>query len=145
MRISTKCSVALHCLVLVGAYQHRVKITSELLAKSTGCNPVVVRNITSGLKKAGILKVPRGQGGATLALPPEDITLWMVYSAVDVGELEHLIGLHPNPLQECPVGGVIYAVLEEPYREIGAALRGRMEKITLADLLRDFYALRAGQ
>ena len=57
MHISTKCSVAIHCLVFIYEYGECKKVTSELLSLSTGSNPVTIRNILSALKKDGILSM----------------------------------------------------------------------------------------
>ncbi|MEG2174041.1 MAG: Rrf2 family transcriptional regulator, partial [Oscillospiraceae bacterium] len=62
MRISTKCSIALHCLLFIAEYESQTKVTSQLLSKSTGCNPVVIRNTLLALKKAGMISVARGVG-----------------------------------------------------------------------------------
>ena len=64
MQLSMKCSVAVHCLIFIHEYHGSAKVTSNLLSLSTGINPVVIRNILSGLKKAGIISVPRGTGCA---------------------------------------------------------------------------------
>ena len=53
MQISMKCSVAVHCLIFIHEARGRVKVTSTLLSQSTGCNPVVIRNTLSALKKPG--------------------------------------------------------------------------------------------
>ena len=66
MQISMKCSVAIHCLIFINEAQGKVKITSKLLSQSTGCNPVIIRNILSKLKKAGIISVKQGTGGRAL-------------------------------------------------------------------------------
>lgn len=58
MQISMKCSVAVHCLIFIHEAKGVAKVTSTLLAESTGCNPVVIRNILSALKKAGLITVP---------------------------------------------------------------------------------------
>jgi len=55
MHISTKCSIAIHCLIFIYEYGEKEKVTSELLALSTGNNPVTIRNIISGLKKDGMI------------------------------------------------------------------------------------------
>lgn len=141
MRISTRCSLTLHTLLLVAEFGHRGKLTSERIAMSTGCNPVMVRGIVSSLKQAGYLDVPRGSGGATLAIEPAQLSLWMVYSAVDQRSLDQLVGVHPNPSQQCPVGRSIDALLEKPYRHIGDSVRQAMEHYTLADLIADYRAL----
>ena len=63
MHISTKCSIAVHCLIFISEYGKTRKVTSKLLSLSTGSNPVTIRNIISSLKKEGILSVKSGTGG----------------------------------------------------------------------------------
>lgn len=138
MRINTKYSIALHCLVLISEYQDRTKVTSELLAKSTGCNSAAIRSILSALQKADIISVVRGIGGAYLIHNPEDITMWEVYHALEPDGLAHFIGLHPNPSDQCPVGIRIESVLTKTYEEIGASVQKAMKQITLQKLL-DYY------
>ena len=75
MHISTKCSVAIHCLIFIYEYGEKKKVTSELLSLSTGSNSVTIRNILSSLKKNGIISVKFGTGGATLSCPLEDIKI----------------------------------------------------------------------
>lgn len=85
MRISTKCSIALHCLICIAVFDGR-RMTSTGLAASTGSNPVVIRNLFGALQKAGILSVARGTGGAVLLRSPEEITVWDVYAALESDE-----------------------------------------------------------
>ena len=94
MHISTKCSIAIHCLICIHEFGDKKRVTSELLALSTGCNPVTVRNIISALKKDGILSVKSGTGGTSLNCPLEDITLYRVYMAVEPNALKKFIGIH---------------------------------------------------
>lgn len=138
MRLNTKCSIALHCLIFIAQYEEKVKVTSELLAKSTGCNSAAIRSILNALQKANIISVVRGVGGAHLQCIPSELTLWEVYHALEPEGLEHFIGLHPNPSDQCPVGSRIESVLKEPYRIIGQAVKQQMENITLQQLL-DHY------
>ncbi|MDO4305555.1 MAG: Rrf2 family transcriptional regulator [Eubacteriales bacterium] len=138
MRLNTKCSIALHCLVFISEYENKVKVTSELLAKSTGCNSAAIRSILNILQKAGIISVVRGIGGAYLVRDPKSLTVWEIYHALEPDGLEHFIGFHPNPSDKCPVGKRIQAVLKKPYDEIGASVQEAMEGITLQQLL-DYY------
>ncbi|MDR1533004.1 MAG: Rrf2 family transcriptional regulator [Clostridiales bacterium] len=138
MRISTKTSIALHLLVLLEVFKDQ-KLTSEILAMSTGCNPVIVRNMIGGLKKAGLVNVQRGSGGASLAVAPDNITVWDVYQAVDLIPLNELIGMHPNPSIKCPVGSKIYDLLEKPYGVITDAVKSAMSGCTLKQILNDYY------
>ena len=57
MHISNKTSIAIHCLIFINEYGEEQKVTSELFALSTGCNPVTIRNIISCLNKNGIIEV----------------------------------------------------------------------------------------
>ena len=96
MQLSMKCSVAVHCLLFIWEARGKARVTSTLLAQSTGCNPVVIRNILSALKKAGLITVPRGQGGAELCRDPEQITLYQIYAALEPQGLTSLIGILPK-------------------------------------------------
>lgn len=139
MQLSMKCSVAVHCLIFIHEAKGVAKVTSALLAQSTGVNPVVIRNILSALKKAGLITVARGTGGAELCRAPEEITLYQIYNALEPDGLTSLIGIHPCGQRPCPVARNIRAVLEGPYRRIGKAIQETMEEITLASMLEDFH------
>jgi DNA-binding IscR family transcriptional regulator len=140
MRTSTKCSIALHLLVVLEVFKGK-KLTSERLAKSTGCNPVIVRNLIGNLKKAGIVDVQRGSGGASLVAAPEDVTLWDVYQAVDATPLDELMGRHPNPYPACPVGSKICQLLEKPFGLIADSVQKTMSSYTLRQILDDYDSL----
>mgnify|MGYP003013541753 CR=1 FL=1 len=82
MKISTKSSIAMHCLIFIAEYGERTRVTSGLLAKSTGCNPAAIRSILGALQRAGLIAIARGVGGAHLAVDPAQLTLWDVYRAL---------------------------------------------------------------
>lgn len=140
MRVSTKCSIAIHILIVLEVFREE-KLTSEILAKSTGCNPVVVRNVLGNLKKAGIVGVRRGTGGAFLTAAPQDINMAAVFEAVDPVSLEELMGLHPAPSQKCPVGKNIRALLEKPRLLVADSIRNALRSYTLQQILEDYYKL----
>lgn len=140
MQISMKCSVAVHCLIFIHESKGIAKVTSTLLSESTGCNPVIIRNIISALKKAGIITVARGTGGAQLCKAPSDITLYMIYSALEPKGLSSLIGIHPCEGRKCPVAQNIRNVLRKPYQKIEDSIRQTMESITLESIIEDFHA-----
>ena len=139
MRLTTKCSIALHCLIVIYEYEPKRKVTSDLLGKSTGCNAAAVRSILKSLQKAGIISVSRGVGGAHLNCIPSDLTVWDVYHAVEPNGLEHFIGVHPRPSHICPVGHNIDTILSKTYTEIGNSVRQTMQNITLQDLLNNYH------
>lgn len=141
MQISIKCSVAVHCLIFIHEAKGITKVTSNLLAESTGSNPVVIRNILSALKKAGLITVPRGTGGAELCADPSQITLYQIYSALEPGGVTSIIGIHPCQGRPCPVAQNIRKVLQGPYRKIEDAVQTTMESITLQSMIDDFHRL----
>lgn len=141
MQISIKCSVAVHCLIFIHEAKEIAKVTSNLLAQSTGSNPVVIRNILSDLKKAGLITVPRGTGGAELCADPSQITLYQIYSALEPEGVTSIIGIHPCEGRSCPVAQNIRKVLQIPYRKIEDAVQKTMESITLQSMIDDFHGL----
>ena len=74
MQISTKFSIAIHILTATAYFSQDYKVTSDFLAGSVGCNPVIIRNLVGQLKGAGLLETRRGPGGITLAKPLGEIT-----------------------------------------------------------------------
>lgn len=141
MQISMKCSVAVHCLIFIHEAKGIAKVTSNLLAESTGSNPVVIRNILSALKKAGLITVPRGTGGAELCADPSQITLYQIYSALEPDGMSSIIGIHPCQKRPCPVAQNIRQVLQTPYQKIEDSIKQTMEGITLQSMIDDFEQL----
>ena len=62
------------------------KTTSTFLAGSVNVNPVIIRNTLGQLKSAGLVNVKAGEGGASLAKNPENISLLDVFDAVEKEE-----------------------------------------------------------
>lgn len=139
MHISAKCSVAIHCLVFIHEYGEQAKVTSELLSKSTGSNPVTIRNILSALKKAGMISVKPGTGGADLACPLGEITLYRVFKAIDPGFSAKLMGIHSGPSPLCPVGRNIHGVLQSSYEKIQDALCSSLQGITMEEVVAEYH------
>ncbi|MDO5135597.1 MAG: Rrf2 family transcriptional regulator [Eubacteriales bacterium] len=141
MHISMKCSIAIHCLIFVYEYGEEQKVTSHLLSLSTGVNPVTIRNILSALKKAGLVSVKFGTGGTTLNCPLDEISLYRIYTAIEPGFAEKLIGIHASPAEGCPVGRNIHCVLDRSYQKIQNDLCDSLKKITLKDVVSDYHKL----
>lgn len=138
MHISSKCSVAVHCLILINEFGNEKRVTSDILSMSCGINPVTVRGIMSALKKDGIISVKSGTGGAVMCCPLGEITLYRICSAVEPDFLEKLFGIHSTPSPICPVGKNIGAVLEKPYQSVKSSLADKLKTITMADIIADY-------
>ena len=141
MHISNKCSIAVHCLIFINEYGEENKVTSELLALSTGCNPVTIRNIISAMKKDGIIDVKFGIGGATLAVPIQDISLYRICAAVDPKAIDKMISVHPAPSPFCPVGRNIGDVLDRTYDTLKENLISSMKSITMERIVSDYHTI----
>ena len=133
MRYSSRLTVAAHILMCIRFFHGKEKLTSDFLAGSVNVNPVVVRNILGKLKKAGLVKVEAGIGGASLARDPADITLLDVFNAVETDT--DLFHFHENPNPECPVGRSVHPVLGEQLAGVQSAMERHLESITLKDLM----------
>ena len=141
MHISNKCSIAVHCLIFINEYGEENKVTSELLSLSTGCNPVTIRNIISAMKKDGIIDVKFGTGGAKLAIPMQNISLYRICAAVDPKAFDKMISVHSSPSPFCPVGRNIGAVLDRTYDTLKDDLISSMKSITMEKIVKDYHTI----
>ena len=79
----------------------------------------------------------RGSGGASIAKPLEEINFLDIYQAVECIDNGELFHFHENSNQECPVGRNIHRILDGKLQQVQKAMEREMEKITLADVMRD--------
>ncbi|MDR1126356.1 MAG: Rrf2 family transcriptional regulator, partial [Deltaproteobacteria bacterium] len=114
MNNDTRLAVAAHILALL-SFAGEGYIKSGLLARSVNTNAVVIRRLMSQLKKAGLIDVRSGVGGAILLLPPGKITLLAVYQAVVPKPSACPFYLHQSPNSKCFVGKNIHDALEMPF------------------------------
>jgi DNA-binding IscR family transcriptional regulator len=140
MHISNKCSIAIHCLIFINEYGAEKKVTSELLSLSTGCNPVTIRNIVSSLKKAGLITVRFGTGGAAIAILLQEISLYQICMAVEPDAIDKMVGIHSSPSPFCPVGKNINHVLSDTYNTLHRDVVNSMKHITLQSIVDDYHA-----
>ncbi|MGN0035588.1 MAG: Rrf2 family transcriptional regulator, partial [Coriobacteriales bacterium] len=111
-------TIAIHLLAATEYFGESHKTTSDFLASSIGCNPVIVRRVMSQLRQAGIISVRRGAGGVTLTRPLSDITFRDVLLAVEDAGEESMFHFHEHPNPACPVGGNIHEALDGQLAEI---------------------------
>jgi Rrf2 family protein len=132
---SCRFTFAVHVMAVL-ALQKADCCPSSRLAQTVNTNPVVIRRLLIELQQAGLIVTLRGpHGGALLKRRPERITLREIHDAVDQGEI---FGTHPNePSMECPVGKKIGKVMQRIQVRANRALARELEKMTLADVLRD--------
>jgi len=134
MKISSRFTVAVHILALL-SIENEAHCTSEWIAGSVNTNPVVVRRVIGQLKKAGLVQVRLGTGGAFLTKDIKEITLLDIYQAVDVVEEGELFQMHEHPNPQCPVGANIQVVLEVILRRAQAAMEHVLKEVRLYDVV----------
>ena len=137
MQISSRFTLAVHIFACIDTFKDDYKVTSDFLAGSTNVNPVIIRKILIQLKAAGLVKVARGTGGATISRPLDEITFLDIYKAVECvgnGELFHF---HENHNTDCPVGRNIHVTLDDKLQRVQAAMERELASITLEEVKRD--------
>ncbi|WP_438434888.1 Rrf2 family transcriptional regulator [Gorillibacterium sp. sgz500922] len=135
-QISSRFSVAVHILSLIAVTPE--PCTGDYLAGSVNTNPVIIRRISGMLKKAGLIDIRPGVGGATLCKPPGEITLLMVYRAVQAATEGELFHFHEHPNPACPVGRNIESLLRAEMRAAQEAFEARLGATTLQQLADGF-------
>ncbi|UTR13219.1 Rrf2 family transcriptional regulator [Salipaludibacillus sp. LMS25] len=132
--INTRLSVAIHILALIATQQGKA-LSSDFIAGSVNTNPVVVRRLSSLLKKAGILTSKPGQPGAKLIKEPENISLLDVYKAVQTHD--DLFSIHEKPNPRCDIGSRIQVTLDTTFVRVQQAMEQELANQTLGDILND--------
>ncbi|MDM5298236.1 Rrf2 family transcriptional regulator [Bacillus pumilus] len=131
-QISSRYSIAVHILSFIAGVPR--ECTGDVIAESVNSNPVIVRKMMAMLKRAGLIEIRRGVGGAYLKKPAEDITLLEVYQAVDVTEDEQLFHFH-QPVTACPIGQIMDKRLRHELQEAQSALEHHLSQVTIKQLL----------
>ncbi len=135
MRINTRFPVAVHMMVLISFIQKMGKTaTSEILAKSVGTNPVVIRQMMSMLRRAGLIETRSGVSGISLSKDGGEITLLDIYKAVQQDAEVPLFDFHTNPNPNCFVGGNIKEAMEKPLAEAQRAMEQSLAGYSLNDI-----------
>ena len=136
MQISSRFTIGTHVLVMIALKGDCTKVTSDMIAGSVGVNPVIIRKTLSQLKKAGLIHVARGTGGAEMAKELEAISLLDIYQAVEcLGKTGQLFGFHEHPNPACPIGNSIHGVLDGKLEEIQLAMEKETSQTSLKEVV----------
>ncbi|MDR7333796.1 Rrf2 family transcriptional regulator [Roseateles asaccharophilus] len=136
MKRDSRLSGVLHVLLHMAETQEPA--TSEQLARAMNTNPVVIRRLMGGLRKAGFVASAKGHGGGwVLGLPLERITLGDIHAAL--GAPPFLAVGHRDEQPRCLVEQAVNGALGAAYAEAEALLLKRLHQVTLAELSRDFH------
>jgi len=132
MNKDTRLSGVLHVLLHLG--QVSAPLTSEVLARTMGTNPAILRRTMAGLRKAGHVHSDKGHGGGwQLARPLTEITLLDVYLALGRPALFAFGNRSDTP--QCKVERAVNAALGDTMAEAEALFVERFGAITLDQLM----------
>lgn len=125
--------------VLLHMAEHEGPVTSDVLARAMGTNPVVIRRTMAGLREQGYVRSEKGRGGGwSIVRDLAGITLRDIYEAIGSPSLIAMGNRSDNP--SCLVEKAVNARLGKAFEEAEAQLLARFGEVTLADLSADFHA-----
>ncbi|QES88251.1 Rrf2 family transcriptional regulator [Rhizosphaericola mali] len=131
--INSRFSIQIHILCLLAV--HRSPLTSDFIASSANCNPVLVRKELSILKKMGFVHTKEGKsGGATLAIAANEIHLDQLYKILY--ENQEVFGQNKNtPNPNCNIGKNINLLMSDINRHAELSLLNTLNGFTIQNLL----------
>ncbi|WP_310011897.1 Rrf2 family transcriptional regulator [Brucella pseudogrignonensis] len=136
MKKDGKLSGVLH--VLLHMAEYKKPVTSEVLAKAMGTNPVVVRRVMSGLREQGYVRSEKGHGGGwEIACDLSKVTLHDIYNAI--GKPSLLAMSNRTEMPGCLVEQAVNASLNKAFSDAEELLLKRFGEVTLAMLSADFH------
>ena len=125
-------ATAVHALCVM-AYVGPGVMTSEVIARSLGTNPVVVRRLLKDLERGQLVHVRPGKdGGVQLARAPDEITLDAVGRAIEGKDGVFALRQGGNP--NCPVNRNMGRLLSPIFAATDQAVADTLARTTIADL-----------
>jgi len=131
VRVSAKADYAIRAMIeLAAAGDGPVK--GDRISQAQGIPIKFLENIMVDLRNGGLVRSQRGsEGGYWLSRPAEEINLAQVIRAVD-GPLANVRGLRSEAVEYTGSAGP----LRDVWIAVRASLRGVLESVTLADVVR---------
>ncbi len=131
MRISERVDNAVRAMAVLAEGDPQVAVKAEVVARSQDISLKYLLDIFRDLKRAQLVRSWRGpDGGFTLSMPAEEISLADIFRAVD----GPLADIHDESLR-----GIEYAApaqeLPAVWMAIRESLRNVLERVTVADLV----------
>jgi len=131
MKVTARADYAVRAVVELGAADGKL-MKADLLAEKQSIPRHFLDNILNDLRRAGLVSTQRGaEGGSRLARPADEITLADVMRAME-GPLAAVRDVRPEQLS---YDGAASA-LPDVWVAVRAALRGVLEHVTVADVVR---------
>lgn len=134
--MNTRFAVATHMLAYL-ARANGQPVSSDVVARSVGTHPVVVRRLLGDLRRAGLVRTQLGTGGgALLNRAVENITLLDVLHAMLEPEADLFAVNDANPNTGCDVGRVISDSLDDLLGPAKQAMHRALAAVPLSEVIR---------
>ncbi|PZP51605.1 MAG: transcriptional regulator [Pseudopedobacter saltans] len=112
-------------------------ITSDFIASSIGCNPVLVRKELVLLKNHGMVATQEGKnGGVRLVKQAKDIHLDELYKIV-YGDMEMFPSNKNEPNPMCVIGRNISAMMKYINKEAELSMLSKLQETTIEFLIKN--------
>lgn len=135
MQLLAQEEYGLRCLLELCRHEGPQPLTIQEIAAAEGLSPDYAAKLLRELRRGGLVESTRGAaGGYRLSREPEGITVWDAIQVLG-GSLfpDRFCECHPGQRSCCVRGGD--CALRALWRAVDGAVRGVLERITLADLL----------
>lgn len=137
MQLLAQEEYGLRCLLQVAQHRGEDPLSIQAVAEREGLSPEYSAKLMRALRQAGLVQSTRGAaGGYRLARPAEQITAWDVIQALG-GSLysEAFCDSHPGQRRDCVHS--THCSIRGLWLSVESAVRGVLEKVTLAELVRN--------
>lgn len=129
--MNSELPIAMHILGFL-ASRNGQPLTSEIMARTYGTSPVVLRRVLAKLRKAGLVETKTGAGGGSLlARSAASINLREAYEAV--ASDSNIMARHPTSCSE-QVARVVAGYINQLCGEAEEVMLQRLESVTVAEM-----------
>lgn len=130
--VNSDFNVAVHALVYLDHSQRM--LSSDELAENICTNAARVRKVMAPLRQAGLVETREGHsGGYRMSTPPKSVSLSDIADALQVRFVEST-WRSGDVDRECLVASGMGDVMDTIYSELDTACRGKLAKVTVADV-----------
>jgi Rrf2 family transcriptional regulator, cysteine metabolism repressor len=128
MKLSTRVRYGVRALVELAKQENGQCVSLREIAENQEISPKYLEQMIVAMKKAGLVASVRGaEGGYRLGKAAEDITVWDVYSVLD-------ISVDPIDCKKETCSRLKYCATRKMWGEMASSIAGVLKGYTLAEL-----------
>jgi Rrf2 family protein len=128
MKLSTRVRYGVRALVELAKQENGRCVSLREIAKKQEISPKYLEQMIVAMKKAGLVASVRGaEGGYRLGRAAHEITVWDVYSVLD-------IAVDPIDCKKDNCTRLKYCAMRKVWEEMAGSIAGVLKRYTLAEL-----------